>query len=60
MHKSKRFVAFITAVIMFISMVFLTEYAPMELAGAITMIVGVYLGAQSYRSSHKNNNNNDV
>lgn len=55
MLKSKRFVAFIVAVIMFISMIFFTDYAPMELAGAITMITGVYLGAQSYRGSHRDN-----
>ena len=53
MWKSKRFIAFSVAVVLFVAMVFLTKYPPLELGTAITMIVGVYLGAQTLRGSDK-------
>lgn len=51
MFKSKRFIAFVLAVIMFVCMVFLTSYQPMELAGAISIITGIYIGGQTLRGS---------
>ena len=53
MYRSKRFIAFITATALFILMVFLTEYSPMEIAGALSVITGVYIGGESFRKSDK-------
>jgi len=52
MFRSKRFVAFVIAVLLFTSMVFFTKYAPLELASSISMICGIYIGAESLRGSH--------
>lgn len=49
--KSKRFLAFIVGVVMFTTMIFLTKYPPMELAGAISVICGIYIGAETFRKS---------
>lgn len=51
MFDSKRFVAFLIGVGMFVSMVFLTEYPPMELAGAVSLICGIYIGGETLRGS---------
>lgn len=51
MFKSKRFVAFGVAVVLFILMVYTTKYNPIELAGAITIITGIYIGAETLRGS---------
>ncbi|HPQ79967.1 MAG TPA: hypothetical protein PLG47_05905 [Candidatus Dojkabacteria bacterium] len=51
MFKSKRFIAFTVAVILFILLLYTTDYSPMEIAGGITTITGVYIGAQTYRKS---------
>jgi hypothetical protein len=48
---SKRFVAFILAMIVFVIVVYTTSYTPIEIATAITLITGVYVGAQSIRPS---------
>jgi hypothetical protein len=55
MLNSKRFIAFCVAVVLFTSMVFLTEYPPMELAGSISMICGIYIGSQTFRGSTPEN-----
>lgn len=54
--KSKRFVAFVISVVLFTAMVFLTKYSPMESAGAISIIAGIYLGVETYRSSSTEKN----
>jgi hypothetical protein len=51
MFTSKRFIAFVVGVLMFTTMIFLTKYPPMELAGAISVICGIYIGAETFRSS---------
>ena len=51
MFNSKRFVAFGVAVVLFILMVYTTKYNPLELAGAISIICGVYIGAETLRKS---------
>lgn len=51
MLKSKRFVAFVVAVVMFVGLLLLTKYSPMELAGSISMICGIYIAGESVRSS---------
>lgn len=38
-------------VVLFIVMTFTTPYPPLELAGALSMIAGVYIGGQSLRGS---------
>lgn len=49
--KSKRFVAFCVGIVLFVVMVYTTKYSPIELAGAISIITGIYIGLQSYRPS---------
>lgn len=51
MFDSKRFIAFLIAVGMFVSMVFLTNYPPLELAGAISIICGIYIAGETVRGS---------
>ena len=51
MFTSKRFIAFAVDVVMLTTMVFLTKYPPMELAGAISVICGIYIGAETFRRS---------
>ena len=51
MIKSKRFVAFIISLILFIGMIIFTDFKPMEIAGAITMITTAYIGGETFRDS---------
>jgi len=51
MFKSKRFIAHTIAVILFVTMTYTTSYNPMELAGAISIITGIYIAGQTYRKS---------
>ena len=51
--RSKRFIAFCVATGLFVLMVFTTEYSPVEIAGGITMITGIYIAGQSLRGSSK-------
>lgn len=51
MFMSKRFIAFLIAVGMFVSMIFFTDYPPLELSGAISMICGIYIGGETFRES---------
>ena len=51
MLDSKRFIAFLVAVGMFVSMIFLTKYPPLELAGAISIICGIYIAGETIRGS---------
>jgi hypothetical protein len=48
---SKRFVAACGATVCFIVMVYTTKYTPIDIATAITMIMGVYLGVETIRPS---------
>lgn len=57
MLNSKRFIAFVISVVLFTAMVFLTKYPPMECAGAISIIAGIYLGVETYRSSNSSDLN---
>ena len=52
MFRSKRFIAFVIAVLLFTSMVFFTEYTPLELSSSISIICGIYIGAESLRGSY--------
>lgn len=49
--RSKRFQAFVISIVLFVIMVYTTDYGPTEIAGALTLISGVYIGAQSIRGS---------
>jgi hypothetical protein len=51
MFKSKRFVAFVVSISLFTIMIFTTKYTPMEIAGALSIIDAVYIGAQTVRGS---------
>lgn len=51
MFRSKRFVAFAVAVVLYVAMVLLTSYPPMEVATSISIITGIYIGAETFRTS---------
>lgn len=51
MFRSKRFIAFSIACVLFVTMLLFTEYPPMELAGSISLIAGIYIGGETLRSS---------
>ena len=53
MYSSKRFIAMCISVVMFITMIYTTEHTPMEIAGAISMILSIYLGVETYKPSNK-------
>jgi hypothetical protein len=53
MFKSSRFIAFVVAVILFTVMVYTTEYDPMAIAGAISVIAGIYIVPRTYRGAQK-------
>ena len=53
MYRSKRFIAFCVATGLFVLMIYTTPYQPMEIAGALSIITGIYIGAQAYRKSDK-------
>jgi hypothetical protein len=52
MLKSKRFLAMCIAVILFTTMVYTTEYTPLEIATSISIVLGLYLGAETVRRSN--------
>ena len=54
MFKSKRFIAFVVSIVLFIALLFLTDNSPMELAGALGVISTIYIGSQTLRKSSKN------
>ena len=51
--NSKRFIAFCVATALFVLMIFTTDYSPMEIAGGLSIITGVYIGADTFRKSDK-------
>lgn len=55
MFNSKRFIAFVIAVILFVLLLLITKYSPMELAGAISLISGIYIGADTLRKTDTTN-----
>jgi hypothetical protein len=55
MFNSKRFVAYIISILLFILLTFLTKHSPLELAGAISVLSGIYIAGQTFRSSNIEN-----
>ena len=55
-YKSKRFTAFSISTILFIIMTYTTQYTPMELSGALSILTGVYIGAETIKKSHNLSN----
>jgi hypothetical protein len=51
MFKSKRFIAFMIGLILFTGLLLLTNYPPIELATSVTMLTGIYIGADTIRKS---------
>jgi hypothetical protein len=51
MFKSKRFVAFGISVVLFLILCLTTTYSPLELAGGVSVIAGIYISAESIRKS---------
>ena len=57
LFASKRFIAFGVSSILFVILLFTTNYTPIEIAGGLAMIAGIYIGAESYRKSDSNTKN---
>ena len=51
--KSKRFLAFLIGIALFVLIIYTTEFTPVEIAGGITIITGIYIGADTFRKSDK-------
>ena len=51
MFDSKRFIAFLIGIGVFIATILFTDYPPMELSGAISMLCSVYIGGETLRGS---------
>jgi uncharacterized membrane-anchored protein len=49
--QSKRFLAFVVSVVLFVVLVFLTSFAPLEIASSISIITGIYIGAETIKKS---------
>jgi hypothetical protein len=49
--RSSRFIAFILILIIFTIMVFTTHYTPIDIAGAISIIGGMYIIPRTLRGS---------
>lgn len=52
MIKSKRFIAFTIALVLFIVMTYTTQHPILEIAGAISAITGIYITGESIRKSN--------
>ena len=55
LFTSKRFIAFVISVILFVGILFFTQYTPIESATAISIIAGIYIGAETLRNSTNEN-----
>lgn len=53
--RSKRFLAFVVSVILFVALLFLTDYTPLEIASSISIITGIYIGAETIKKSSSEN-----
>lgn len=53
MIKSKRLIVFIIIMLIFLTLLFTTEYKPVEIATGLTMIGGTYQIAETARKSEK-------
>ena len=51
MYRSKRFIAFVVGLVLFVGLIFLTQYSPFELAGSISIITGIYITNETLRKS---------
>ena len=56
--KSKRFVAFIVGVILFVGLTLLTDKPPLELAEAIGILTGIYITGDTIRKSNNEKGDN--
>ena len=54
--SSKRFIAFAVCVVLFMILIFLTHYTPMECAGALSIIAGIYIGAETVKPTTNSEN----
>lgn len=51
MFKSKRFVAFSIAVVLFVLMIYTTSYPVLEIAGSLTILTSIYIVSDTIRKS---------
>ena len=53
MLKSKRFIAYIISLTLFVIILVTTSFNPIEVATGLTMLTGIYIGAESFKPSPK-------
>jgi hypothetical protein len=51
MFKSKRFVAFSIAVVLFVLMIYTTSFPVLEIAGSLTILTSIYIVSDTIRKS---------
>ena len=49
--SSKRFVAYTASIIIFIALTILTQKPPLEIAGSLSMLSGIYIAGETFRKS---------
>lgn len=53
MLKSKRFVAYMISIVIFVLLALVKPYDLLALAGAISVLSAIYIGAESFKPSPK-------
>ena len=51
MLKSKRFIAFLISILVFIITILITKFSPVEVASAVSILSAIYIGADTFRPS---------
>ena len=57
---SKRLLMTIIGIIIWITLIYTTKYAPVELATSLLLVIGGYLSAETIRSSEKKKETKDI
>lgn len=52
-YKSKRLAITIASLMLFVILLFTTDYAPLEIAGGIAILAGGYIGAETIKPSRE-------
>lgn len=52
-YKSKRLAVTIASLVLFVGLLFLTDYGPLDIAGAIAILAGGYIGAETIKPSRE-------
>jgi hypothetical protein len=48
---SKRFTCWVVSIILFILLIYTTKFDPLQVAGGVSMLSGIYIAADTFRRS---------